>query len=196
MKSKLLALSLCVTSFLSLPAFAVPSLASGWYLEGVLGNSKQQDRSIGNLSLNNTGLAGGASIGYKFMPFFATELGYNQYSLSRYTFNDTIVAKNRTHSYQAALKGIIPVVNSGFEPFAKVGVSRLSSKNQIKNGPLATASGANLSNSSSTGFYLSAGAQYYFLPELAVVAAWARANGNSSSTGSMDLYSVGLSYIF
>lgn len=197
MKSMQLASLLGTAALLLLPpAFAVTSVTSGWYVEGTLGTSKQQDNSNGNLSTSETGLAGSASIGYKFMPFVGTEIGYTQYSLQRLQNNGTTVVKDRLSNYFGAVKGIIPIANSGFEPFAKVGISRLRSKNQIIDNAAATAAGANPHNASSTGFYMAAGAQYYFLPELAIVAEWARANGNSSSTGSMDLYSVGLSYIF
>jgi hypothetical protein len=43
---------------------------------------------------------------------------------------------------------------------------------------------------------LGAGAQYYFMQEFAVVAQWARARGNSDTNGTMDLYSIGISFIF
>lgn len=191
-----IATSITLLAVASTPALAAMSAASGWYLEVTGGGSKQQNDSNGSLSSKNVGMAGNGAIGYKFMPYVAGEAGYTQYSRVDLKSGGTLALKNRPYDYHAAIKGIIPIGNSGFEPFAKVGVARLKTKYQVKDSDAVLAAGASSSDKSSTGYYLGAGAQYYFMPELAVVAQWARAHGNSDATGSMDLYSVGLSFIF
>ena len=197
MKTKLFAALINAAALLSISTtFAATSLSSGWYLDGTVGSSKQEDYTNSGLSTNTTGLAGSMAMGYKFMPFIAAEVGVSQYALNRLQNSSETVIKVRTRSYYLAAKGIVPIANSGFEPFAKVGISRLTADPQVVDQTAANAVNARTSNASATGFYMGAGAQYYFLPELAVIAEWARANGSSSSTGNMDLYSIGLSYIF
>lgn len=174
---------------------AIPP-ASGWYVEGNVGSSKQQNMSYPGFSVSRERLAGSAALGYKFMPFMGLEGGYSIYSYNRITSGSTLVAKDRFYSYQLAIKGILPIMRTGFEPFAKVGVNRLRSRKQIIDPTLAAQNNFEAGNKSSTGLYLGLGAQYYVMPELAIVAQWARAQGRNDATGSLDLYSVGLSFIF
>ena len=181
----------------SVPAFAVMPITSGWYFEANGGTSRQQDTSNnGRLSSNMTGLGGSGNIGYKFMPYVGVEAGYTQYSLERLELNNVTVLKNRPYDYHAAVKGIIPIGNSGFEPFAKIGYARVKTKYQVIDPALLAVSNATASNASSSGVYLGVGAEYYFMQEFAVIVQWARAKGNGSVTGEMDLYSIGASFIF
>lgn len=197
MKSKMIALSLGAAFLFNLtPSFACMSAASGWYLEITGGRSKHFDYDSGPLSKDTVGIAGTASVGYKFMPFFAAELGYSRYSTDKLKFGDTTVIKNRPYSYQLVGKGIVPIANSGFEPFAKLGVTRIQDRKHVEDQTTATALGVNTSNKTHTGLYLGAGIQYYFMPELAVLVEWTRSQGSKHSTGSFDLYSVGLSFLF
>ena len=94
-----------------------------------------------------------------------------------------------------AAKGILPIAASGFEAFAKLGFSRLVTSASISDSAAAAAIGYGSSSHSATGLYIGVGGQYYFMPEMAVVAQWARAQGNSS-TGNEDLLSGGVSFIF
>lgn len=171
------------------------SVPDGWYLEANVGSSH-----ISNLSLpgssSSSGIGGNANFGYKFMPYFATEIGYSQYQNT--TIKNALGNKAATvqiYSYDIAAKGIVPIVASGFELFAKLGAQRLSSKTTISNTIAAFTLGVSNTRHSSTGLYYGIGGEYYFLPELAVVVQWQRAQG-SSSTGTLDLYSIGLSFIF
>lgn len=182
-------------SFIAAPAYAVMSLPFGWYLEGNAGSTILTEKSYpGNDS--SSGIGYNANVGYKFMPYLAMELGYSRYA-------DTVIKnsagnKAGTDSHQSwdlAGKGIIPVYETGFEVFAKLGAQRISSDIQIANQTIANSIGLNNTGHSDTNLYFGVGAQYYFMPELAVVGQWQRAVGNSN-TGTLSLLSGGLSFIF
>ncbi|EKD71184.1 MAG: hypothetical protein ACD_46C00259G0003 [uncultured bacterium] len=179
----------------SVSSFAVMSVPYGWYLEATGGSTQLSNKTYpGNSS--SSGLGGSAAVGYKFMPYFTAELGYSLYAnTSVKNGAGTTAGQDRHYSYDIAAKGILPFNNSGFETFAKLGVGRVASSLSIKNATAANAIGLGSSSHSATGLYMAAGAQYYFIPELAVLAEWARAQGNNS-TGNLELYSLGLSFIF
>lgn len=196
MKAKTLTvLAGMVSLFTHHPAYACMPLPSGWYIEGSGGSVRQQDASNGGLTTDTSGLGWNATIGYKFMPFLAIEAGYTQYGIIKEKNGATTVMRNRPVSVDFAAKGIIPIANSGFEPFGKVGYARSKNKIQVTDAALIPPT-ASTDNESASGLYLGAGAQYYFMPELAVVAEWNRAAGNNDSVGHLDLYSIGLSFIF
>lgn len=180
---------------LSTPASALCSASDGWYVEGNLGSTYLSNRHYPGSS-NSSGIGGNANLGYKFMPFFAMEAGGTQYA-NTYIKNHagTKAALDRHYSYDIAGKGIVPITDSGFELFAKLGAERINSHISIKNQAAANDIGIGASHHSQTGLYFGVGAQYYFMPEMAVVAQWMRATGNSK-TGTMDLLSLGLSFIF
>lgn len=176
-------------------AFAVMSVPYGWYIEGNIGSTHLSNASFPGSS-SSSGVGGNANVGYKFMPYFATELGYTRYAnTSIKNGAGTQVATDKFYSYDLAGKGILPVANSGFELFAKIGAQRLNSKISVSNSAGAVALGIGSSNHSVTGIYLGIGADYAVLPELALVAQWQRAQGNNS-TGNMDLISAGINFIF
>ena len=191
----LTAISSLIAASFSIPAFAIMSMPDGWYIDGGLGVTKESKKSYPGSS-STSGLSASADIGYKFMPFFAAEVGYSQYASTsiKDQFN-TKAAEDKHYSYDLAGKGIIPVASSGFELYGKLGIQRTQSKVTIKDQNAANNIGITRSRHSHTGLYLGGGAQYSFLPELAGFVQWARAQ-NDSETGTMDLYSVGLSFIF
>jgi hypothetical protein len=194
---KLLRGILCGFSLLLLtaPAFAVMSLPYGWYLEANLGSSTTSSNHYpGNVS--SSGIGYNANLGYKFMPYVAAEFGYTGYAnttVKTAAGNKAGIAKN--YAYDLAAKGILPIYDSGFEAFAKLGLQRIASSMSIQ-GPLAAASlGLGSTSHSATGYYAGLGMQYYFMPEFAINAQWMRSEGNST-TGSFSLLSAGLSFIF
>jgi OOP family OmpA-OmpF porin len=176
-------------------AFAVLSAPYGWYVEANVGGSHLSKVSYPGSS-SSTGLAGSANLGYKFMPFLAAELNYSQYEPSK--IRNSAGAKAATvkhYSYGIDARGILPLGPSGFEAFAKIGLQRLAAKVTINNQTIAKSLGMPRGNSSTIGPYIGIGAQYYMMPELGFVAQWARAVGNNN-TGTEDLYSLGINFIF
>lgn len=179
----------------AMPALAVMSAPYGWYLEGNAGSSHLSNVSYPGSS-SSSGIGGNANLGYKFMPFMAVEAGYTQYAnTSIDDSTDTQAASIKHYTYDVAARGILPISTSGFEAFAKVGVMRITSSTTIKNSTSAANLGIASGSSSASGGYLGAGAQYYFMPEMALNVQWQRAIGNST-TGTEDLISGGLSFIF
>ena len=181
--------------FLASPVMAIMSAPYGWYLEGNAGSSHLSKVSYPG-STSSSGIGGNANIGYKFMPFFGMEAGYTQYANSSIDDSSgTKAASIKHYTYDLAARGILPIATSGFELFAKLGIQRIASTTTIKNNGAASALGLASGTSTSTGGYVGAGAQYYFIPELAANVQWQRAMGNST-TGTEDLLSGGVSFIF
>ncbi|MFZ2316151.1 MAG: outer membrane beta-barrel protein [Gammaproteobacteria bacterium] len=194
-KKILLAACGLVAMAMATPALAVMSVPFGWYLEGNVGSSHLSNVNYSGSS-SSSGVGGNANLGYKFMPYFAMEAGYTQYANSSIKDNTgTKAASVKHYSYDLAGRGIFPITDSGFELFAKLGVQRINAKTSISDQTAANNLGISSSQHNTTGLYLGAGGQYYMMPELAVNVQWQRAQGNSNS-GTEDLYSVGLSFIF
>lgn len=180
---------------LAAPAYAVMSLPYGWYLEGNAGSTTLTEKSYPGRD-SSSGVGYNASVGYKFMPYFAMEAGYSRYAQT--IIKDAAGNKAGTDnhdSYQIVGKGIIPVYESGFELFAKLGATRVASDLKIDNASVANSIGLGGSSHNDINIFFGFGGQYYFMPELAVVGQWQRAVGNSS-TGTMGLVSGGISFIF
>lgn len=191
----LLTISGLIAVSISMPSFAIMSVPNGWYLEGNLGTSHISNKTYPGKS-SNTGFAGNANLGYKFMPYFGLEVGYSKYAdITIKDNNGTKAASDRHYTVDVAAKGIIPFADSGFEAFAKIGVARVASDVKVDDAASAAALGIANNKHNATGLYAGAGAQYAIMPELALVGQWQRAQG-SSSTGNFDLYTLGLSFIF
>lgn len=172
------------------------SAPCGWYLEGNIGWTKI---SFNNVSTGTSSQNIGYNInfGYKFMPYFAMEIGGTKYPNSSFRDNDDITIVNpssrgslKFYSYDLAGKGIVPISDSGVELFAKLGVARMNASASFS-GPNTTFNG----NRNTTGYYIGVGGQYYFTPEFAAVVQWQRAQSNNNGNATFDLYSLGLSYI-
>lgn len=181
---------LCLTS----SAFAVMSIPYGWYIEGNIGSSNASNTNLPGSS-SSSGVGGNANLGYKFMPFFGLEAGYTQYANTSVKNGSTKAATVKNYSYDLAGKGILPIGDSPFELFAKLGVGRVNAKTSINNTTAASGLGMTSSNHSTTGLYYGIGADYSLIPALQLVAQWQRAQGNST-TGNHDLFSGGLTFIF
>jgi len=188
--------SVAAVSLTSPAMAACMSAPDGWYFEANVGSSHlSNDNFPGDSSSSGVGFNG--NFGYKFMPYGAIEAGVARYpetEISDLVTGD-LAATVKHYSYDLAAKAILPISDSGFEGFAKLGVVRLVSKTTINNNDVASSMNIGISSNSSTGIYLGIGGQYYISPEFAVVAQWQRAHGNVD-TGSEDLFSIGVSILF
>ena len=194
MKGFKLALSL-ITGLLAVCVLTAASaevpLPSGWYIEGNAGGFKSSNVSY--LS-NTSGSALNINGGYKFMPFFAAEIGYTKYADITAKANGIEVAQISHYSYDLVGKGILPIGTTGAELFAKLGVGRINSKVSQSNSAYVISSSITGSHNV-TGYYFGLGGDYSFMPNVAVNGQWQRAKGDSR-TGNLDLYSIGVSYLF
>lgn len=175
-------------------AMAVAPLPTGWYLEGNVGNSKVSNVSYAaGSSLTSSGVGLNLNVGYKFIPFFGMEAGYTKYANTSSKVGNVKVASASYYSYDIAAKPLLPIGDTGAELFAKLGIAHLHSKVTADSTVpgVAVSTGKNNVN----GYYFGLGADYYFLPMAAINGQWQRAKGNSQ-TGTLDLYSLGLSYLF
>lgn len=179
-------------------AIAETPMPMGWYLEGNLGGSKISNVSYAtNTSIASTGLGWSLNGGYKFIPYFAAEIGYTSYANGTINFNGSKVGKDQAQSYDVAGKAIMPVQDTGAEIFAKLGVARAKSQVTSTNAALLAASGETLNTGrhNSTDLYFGVGGDYAFMPNVAANLQWNRVDG-TTKTGNLDLFSLGLNYMF
>lgn len=179
-------------------ANAVPAPPAGWYVEANIGNSKISNvtYATGN-SVSGSGRGWNVNGGYKFMPYFATELGYTKYADAKGKISGTTIADDSHYAYDIAAKGILPIGESGADLFSKLGVARLKSHVTAQNSSFIAANGitVNTGSHTATGVYFGLGGEYTAWQALAVNAQWQYAKGNSK-TGNYQLYSLGVSYTF
>ncbi|MCE3238832.1 MAG: hypothetical protein K0R24_1813 [Gammaproteobacteria bacterium] len=196
-KMAFILVSATTVSFSTL-TLAEVSLPMGWYLEGNLGSSKISDVSYAaGTHLNTTGLGWNVNGGYKFIPYFAAEIGYTSYGNGNITLNSVKVGKDQVQSYDLAAKAIVPVQDTGAEIFAKLGAARAKSHVTVTNETVLAANGTTLNTGryNSTNFYFGLGGDYSFMPNMAANIQWNRVAGKSK-TGNLDLLSLGLTYLF
>lgn len=179
--------------------FAAMPLPMGWYMEGNAGKSNESSANYGTSlsSSTNTGLAWNVNGGYKFMPYLAAELGYTNYTKQRIKFNNAQIAQDVHYSYYLAGKGILPISDSGVELFAKLGIARINSHVTISDPTTVNTNGlsVNAGTHHISAAYFGVGTDYNYTSNMAFNLQWDRAKGNST-TGNLDLYSVGVSYLF
>lgn len=190
--SSALSLILCLATT---PVHAFISTPYGWYLDLFVGATKISNSDLPG-DESSSGIGGGGSLGFKFMPYFAAEIGVTRYTNS--TIKDGLgvtAATAKRYSVDIAAKGILPFYDTGFEAFGKLGIGRIYNRVSIDNSTAARNVGISNSSHSSNGVYVGLGAQYFFMPEFSVIGQWARQQGDSA-TGTADLFSIGLSYIF
>jgi hypothetical protein len=179
-------------------AFAAIPIPTGWYVEGNIGEPSVNNVTYAsNTSDSMSGIGWNINVGYKFMPFFALEGGYTDYGTANSDFSNTTVAKTTSQSYDLAGKVMLPIQNSGFEFLAKLGIGRTKSHTVNQDTGFATANGitVNAGTNNSTSLFYGLGGEYAFSPEMLVNAQWMRSDGGST-TGNLDLYSVGVAYLF
>lgn len=191
-KIKLLTLASLIS--LQSSAFAAVSMPVGWYLEGNLGKTDIGNTNVASgASQSNSGTGWNFNIGYKFIPFLAAEVGYTDYAKTTYTSQGTTVAGSYQHAYDAAAKAILPLSGSGFDVFGKFGVASLYA-NVTQQTPVAGIT-VNSGDQHATAMYYGLGMDYNLVPNVALVAQWQCASGNSE-TGRASLYSLGVNYMF
>lgn len=171
----------------------------GWYVEGNVGKSTIWDKFYGNgTNSRNTGTGWSIAGGYKFNHYFAAEVGYTQYAMSRITNPvRTTIGQDQHWSVDLAGKGILPIFETGFELFAKAGIGHIYSYTTLTNQAAAAAYGINLNTGSHsrTMYYVGGGLDYAFTRSLIANVQWMRQRGGRL-TGDGILESVGLSWIF
>jgi hypothetical protein len=179
-------------------ASAEASIPAGWYVEGNIGAPKISNVSYGTATaIKTTGIGWNLNAGYKFIPYFATEIGYTSYANGNITTNGATVGKDQVKSYDLAGKAILPIQDTGVEIFAKLGMARATAHVTVTNADLLAANGTNLNTGhfSSTNLYLGLGGEYAFMPNMAANIQWNRVDGGSH-IGNLDLFSLGLAYLF
>ncbi|OGT55290.1 MAG: hypothetical protein A3F43_03475 [Gammaproteobacteria bacterium RIFCSPHIGHO2_12_FULL_42_10] len=177
--------------------WAMQSLPYGWYFEADVGSATLNNQDTpNNVSVSGSGLGANANVGYKFMPFLGIEIGYTRYPNGpwKISSSDTKIGNSTYYSYDAAAKGIVPIIDSGLEAFAKVGVGHIVSHLSITDSTSANSVSVGGSSHSATGLFTGLGLQYYLMPEIAFLAEWTRMQG-SSSTGNEQLISGGISVL-
>lgn len=175
-------------------AAAAVALPEGWYLEGNAGVTHQYGVSYGpGVSDSSNGFSWNANMGYRFMPFFAAEMGFTRYADGVGKFGSMKVANDSHYSIDVTGKLVLPVWTTGLALFGKLGGAWLHSDVKLENAGYGTT--VRTGTSSGAGFYLGAGVEYAILPEMAFNLQWQRAKGNHN-TGTLDLCSAGVSYLF
>lgn len=193
-KKIIIAITGATLGALAFPSSAIMSVPCGWYVEGNFGASHSSTTYPGTSAVS-TGTAWNVNGGYKFFPMMGVEVGANSYSFSslKNQATDVQYGIDKHWGYDLAIKGMLPVANTGLEIFGKAGGIQLySSINGQNNEPIPA--GVALRKTSHLSAYYGAGLAYYFTNSWAVNAQWARANGNSS-TGKQDLFTGGLTWI-
>lgn len=198
-KKVVLALAGIFTTTLSTHLFAVCSLPNGVYVAGGIGMSRTTGKTYANsTTIVNYGKGWGFAAGYKFMPYFGAELGYNRYaSTSIRNANGNTAAQDSHYSIDLAGKFIVPFKNSGLEPYLKLGLAYNISKIGSVDPTLAAVNNMsfNTGSNNSLGLYIGAGVQFFFTESFAGYLQYEQARGNSN-TGNMQLASAGFSLLF
>jgi len=191
-------LLLTVLSSITACVMASPALSlelsapDGWYAEANAGISHVSNTNF-NISANN-GLSYNVNVGYKIMPYLGIEAGYTWYKESKFTFEGFTIADISHYSFDAALKGMLPV-GCGVEFFGKLGASHIRSKATLANDVLIDIVGKISDSSDATGVFVGLGGQINIMPEMSIDLQWQRATGNKN-TGNIDLFSIGIAFIF
>lgn len=165
-----------------------------WYAEGYVGNATI-NKSY-SASARKSGAAWGMDIGYLFFPYLGAEIGFSRYPNVNLSSNG-LEAQDTHYSYDVAAKAVLPVPESGFSVFAKLGAGRLNSNvtNSSNNTVNITNPDLKTANYYATSYFLGAGAQYNFLPNFGLNLQWTRATGDNQ-TGSVDMYAIGAAVRF
>src|SRR5690242_10548813 len=109
-KVLLLVAASAVSIYATSSVMAAIAIPNAWYIEGNAGTSRISNTNYGSSGLSNSNNGFGWNIngGYKFMPYFAAELGYTNYAKTKVKFNGAGIANNTHFSYYLAGKGILP----------------------------------------------------------------------------------------
>lgn len=181
-------------------ALAALPYPRGWYIDGNVGESNVNNTSFGagtSTTTKNSGFGLNVNGGYKFLPYFALEVGYTRFSTFDITFNNATIAKEEPYDYDITTKIILPIQDSGFNLYSKVGVARISSKIVINDSATISANNLDIVSGYSykTGLLYGVGGEYFFSPRFGVHVSWIEVTG-SSQTGNLALASVGFTGLF
>ena len=158
-------------SFIALPSFAAKPKDSGIYVEGNAGWGKVNIIGAGS----NQGFSGSLNLGYQLNPYFAIEGGF------------TLQPKVIQDSYYGdlAIKGILPIGDTGLDIFGKVG------------GAVAHAIGSSGFNANTgvVGFF-GTGASYWLTENLAVTTQATATTRSGNSIPAMYNVTGGIRILF
>lgn len=175
-----------LTLLFSCSTFAA-QLPYGWYLEGNVGGSRISNANFGSgTSTTSSGVAYNVNAGYKFIPYFAAEVGYTRYAKIKIS-SPIGSATSTVQAGDVALKAIWPIGEMGFDLFTKIGEGKVYSK--------LSGEGFTSSTHSVTGLLVGVGASWTCNPNMPINVQWTRQKGDST-TGDLDLLTVGIAYIF
>ena len=195
---KLLAVTIATIATMSIATIATAAIQvpKGWYAEGNLGSSRTALPVNGAVTVSNLrGFGGGINLGYKFMPFFAAEIGYTSYATATMVYNNANIGNSTYYSYDVAAKVICPFGDTGVAIFGKLGAAHTNSDISVYSDAPASAVGLvpTAGNNNANNVFWSLGAEYTIIPTLAINGQWATAVGKHS-TGKLTLCSLGLTY--
>jgi opacity protein-like surface antigen len=168
------------------PAFAAIPQASGIYGELNAGYGKV-DESIRNSHQNdNDGFGASAFLGYKFNPYLGIEGGYTEYPYEDF---DNNIKGSENFAVDLALKGILPLGNTGLSIFIKGGGAGVHHK--LADGTVqVSGAGTHFEPAVFAGF----GVDFAILKNLSVNLQ-ATGTTKKSNVPSMYLFSGGITYI-
>ncbi|MCK4608530.1 MAG: outer membrane beta-barrel protein [Gammaproteobacteria bacterium] len=182
---KKLALLICFLA-LSSSVFAAMPLAKGLYVGANAGYSKVDETVSGSHKQNNGNFGASANVGYKFSPYLGVELGYTQYANEEFDYN---INGKDNFAVDLALKGILPLGNTGLSIFAKAGAAAVH--HTLEDGIVKV---SNAGNHFEPAIYGGVGASFAITQNLAIngEATGTTKNGNVPA---MYLFSGGVTYI-
>lgn len=159
--------------------------ANGFYVGGQLGYGNTNYSEPG-VSIDKTGLAGRASVGYQFCPNLAGELGYTKFNNTKGKSEGESVTLKQ-HAFDLTAKGMLPFGN-GFNAYGVLGAAWMRADAKSEDGK---------QNRSRILPTFGIGLSYDITPQLPVDISWRRIQKiGSTDLKSADLYSVGVSYHF
>jgi hypothetical protein len=178
-------------------AFAAIPYTTAWYVELNPGYSAVNGVAYPG-KVYHSGFGGNITFGYKFNPYIGLDVGYTYYSDVRIKApTGQQVAFSQHYSYDMAAKLMLPIAQTGVNVFGRGGMGRIRSYTHVKNEAVANLNHYtfNAGVHTRTVPVYGAGAEYAILKNLEASMEWMRAQGNNT-TGQLDLYSLGLTYLF
>lgn len=165
-------------------ALAVESKESGLYLNGNLGYGKVNEDVTGSTESDNTGFASNINFGYKLNRNLALEAGFSKYPDESFGSG---IEGSENYSVELDAKLILPIQQSGFELFGKLGAAAVHHKLE---GPVTDAG-----THTEPAAYVGAGASYSFTEKNAIVVQ-ATATSENDPVPAMYLTTVGFMHTF
>ncbi len=169
------------------------------YLEGNFGYSTGDafdDFSSDYFDVTDGGFGFSTNVGYQFTPFFALETGFIYFAPQEVETNWGDKLTQDVYAGHLSAKGILPLADSGFSVFTKLGYAFTYTEVEASGGFADGCTDDEVGGS----FLLGFGAAYAINERLAANAQWNRVFAVSNIPGGsdfdMDLFTVGLAYKF